>query len=82
MIASHAEKVCGGTADGWYLENKVAIGTTNVVLEQTILLGKTRAFVATYGRSDTSKEDPAARASLDTICVKGSQRPAGVATDV
>jgi len=54
----------------------------NVVLEQTILLGKTRAFVATYGRSDTSKEDPAARAALDTICVKGSQRPAGVATDV
>ena len=80
MIASHAEKVCGGTADGWYLENKVAIGTMNVVLEQTILLGKTRTFVATYGRSDTEKEDPAARASLDTICVKGSQRPAGVAT--
>jgi hypothetical protein len=80
MIASHAEKVCAGTADGWYLENKVAVGTMNVVLEQTILLGKTRTFVATYGRLDTEKEDPAARAALDTICVKGSQRPAGVAT--
>ena len=81
MIASHAERVCGGTADGWYWENKVAIGTRNVDLEQTILLGKTRAFVATYGRLDANNEDPAARASLDTICVKDSQRPAGSATD-
>jgi hypothetical protein len=70
MIASHAEKVCGGNADGWYLENKLAIGTVSIVLEQTVLLGKSRTFVATYGRLDTEKEDPAARASLDSICVK------------
>ena len=75
MIASHAERVCGGTADGWYSENKVAVGTMNVVLEQTVLLGKTRMFVASYGRLDTDKEDPAARASLDTICVKPSAAP-------
>jgi hypothetical protein len=73
MIASHAEKVCGGTADGWYLENKVNVGTMNVVLQQAVLLGKTRTFVATYGRLDTEKEDPAARASLNSICVKGSR---------
>jgi hypothetical protein len=48
-------------ANGWYSENKLAIGTMNVVLEQTLLLGKTTAFVATYGRLDTDKEDPAAR---------------------
>ncbi len=72
MVASHAEKVCGGTMDGWYLENKVNVGTMNVVLQQTILLGKTRTFVATYGRLDTEKEDPAARASLNSICIKGS----------
>lgn len=76
MVASHAQKVCGGTADGWYLENKVGVGTMNVVLEQTVLLGKTRTFVATYGRLDTEKEDPAARASLNSICVKSSETPA------
>lgn len=81
MIASHAERVCGGSADGWYSENKVALGTMNVVLEQMILLGKTRAFVATYARLDTDKENPAARASLDTICIKGSERPAGASTN-
>ncbi|MGA7093851.1 MAG: hypothetical protein WBW87_08535 [Candidatus Cybelea sp.] len=81
MIASHAEKVCSGSADGWYSENKVALGTMNVVLEQTILLGKTRTFVATYARLDTDKEDPAARASLDTICIKGSESPAGASND-
>jgi hypothetical protein len=70
VVASHAEKVCSGTADRWYLENTVTSGTVSVVLEQTLLLGKTRAFVATYGRLDRDKEDPAARASLDTICVK------------
>ena len=72
MIASHAEKVCHGTADGWYSENKLPIGTMNLILEQTILLGKTRTFVATYGRLEADKEDPAARASLDSICVKAS----------
>jgi len=61
MVATHAEKVCSGMANGWYWENKLAIGTMNVVLEQTLLLGKTTAFVATYGRLDTDKEDPAAR---------------------
>ena len=81
VIASHAEKVCSGTADGWYLENKLTTGTVSVVLEQTLLLGKTRAFVATYGRLDTDKEDPAARASLDTICVKTFERPTGTPTD-
>jgi hypothetical protein len=81
MIASHAEKVCSGMADGWYSENKVALGMMNVVLEQTILLGKTRAFAAIYARLDTDKEDPAARASLDTICVKGFKSPAGASTD-
>jgi hypothetical protein len=75
MVASHVERVCGGMADGWYAENKLAIGTMNVVLEQTIFLGKTRTFVATYARLDTDKEDPAARASLDTICVKGFEKP-------
>jgi hypothetical protein len=81
MVATHAERVCGGTTDGWYSENKLAIGTMNVVLEQTLLLGKTAAFVATYGRLDTEKEDPAARASLDTICVKHFERPTGISTD-
>ena len=75
MVASHAERVCGGTADGWYSENKVAVGTINVVLEQTILLGKSRTFVAAYARLATDKEDPAARTSLDTICVKSSATP-------
>jgi hypothetical protein len=70
MIASHAEKLCGGTADGWYSENKVAFGAMNVILEQTVLLGKTRTFVAAYARLDTDKEDPAARAALDTMCIK------------
>lgn len=81
MIASHAEKVCGGMSDGWYSENKVALGMMNVVLEQTILLGETRAFVAIYARLDTDKEDPAARASLDTLCIKGSESPSGASTD-
>lgn len=81
LVASHAEKVCSGAADGWYLENKVTAGTVSVVLEQTLLLGETRAFVATYGRLDTDKEDPAARASLDTICVKTFERPTGTPTD-
>lgn len=81
MIASHAERVCGGMADGWYTENKVALGMMNVVLEQTILLGKTRAFTAIYARLDTDKEDPAARASLDTICIKGSKNPAEPSTN-
>jgi hypothetical protein len=81
MIASHAERVCAGTAEGWYLENDVAFGTLNIVLEQTILLGKTRVFVATYGRLDTDREDPAARASLDSICVKGSASPASASVD-
>lgn len=81
MVATHAERVCSGTTDGWYSENKLAIGTMNVVLEQTLLLGTTAAFVATYGRLDTEKEEPAARASLDTICVKHFERPTGISTD-
>jgi hypothetical protein len=81
MVASHAEKICSGTANGWYLENKLVVGTMSVVLEQTILLGESRAFVATYARLDTDKEDPGARGSLDTLCIKGFERPTGASTD-
>ncbi len=75
-VASHAERLCGGTADGWYFENKVAFGALNVISEQTMILGPSDMFEATYTRTSSEKEDPAARSALDTLCVKPSASPA------
>jgi hypothetical protein len=75
-IASHAEKLCGGNADGWYRENKIAFGALTFISEQTMIVGDSDLFEVTYTRLISEKEDPAARSSLDTLCVKPSASPA------
>jgi hypothetical protein len=75
-IASHAEKLCGGTSDGWYFENTITIGTFTAISEQTLIIGPSNMFEATYTRISSEKEDPAARSALDTLCVKPSPSPA------
>ena len=75
-IASHAEKLCSGTADGWYFENKITFGAFNLISEQTMFIGPSDIFEATYTRPSSEKEDPAARRALDTLCVKPSASPA------
>jgi len=75
-VASHAEKLCGGTSDGWYLENKVTFGALNLISEQTMIIGPFDTFAATYTRQSSEKEDPAARSALDTLCIKPAASPA------
>ena len=68
--ASHAERLCNGRADGWYFENKVVFGALSVISEQTMILGPSDAFEATYTRDSSEKEDTVARKALDSLCVK------------
>jgi hypothetical protein len=69
-VASHAERLCSGTADGWYFENKVTFGALNLISEQSMFIGPSDIFEATYTRPSSEKEDPAARRALDSLCVK------------
>lgn len=72
VVASHAEKVCNGTADGWFFENYLNVGTLMMDSEQTVLLGTTRTFFATYTRMKGESEDKQARQAIDSLCVKAS----------
>jgi len=75
-VLSHAEKLCGGGADGWYFENRITFGALNITSEQTMIVGPSDMFAATYTRMSSEKEDAAARLALDTLCVKPSASPA------
>ncbi len=75
-VSSHAEKLCGGSTDGWYFENKITFGALNIISEQTIIVGPSDLFEATYTRASSEKENAAARSALDTLCVKPSASPA------
>ncbi len=75
-VSSHAEKLCSGSADGWYFENKITFGALNVISEQTMIVGPSDIFEATYTRMSSETENAAARSALDTLCVKPSASPA------
>ena len=70
VAASRAQMVCSGNQPGWYFENKITFGTFNLVSEQTIIVGKSHLFEATYTRQSSEPEDSAARAALNSLCVK------------
>lgn len=65
---SHAEQVCGGKYDGWYLEYNAQVREHPAILEQVIVVTDTSEFIATYGRPLAHSENAAARQSLDTLC--------------
>lgn len=66
--ASRAQKLCNGSASGWYIQGNMTMGAMNFVIEQMLLVGKTRVFGATYTRKSSDPEDPAARRALDSLC--------------
>jgi hypothetical protein len=67
VISSHAERVCSGTRDGWYLES-TGHYSRDVDLVQTSLLDSSYEYVATYTRAIGTPADPAALKALDTLC--------------
>lgn len=80
LIASHAERLCNGTVDGWMFEINVVAKGTPAISELVLLAGKERLFWANYTRSASEAEDRTARAALNTLCTKapaGSVPPGG-----
>lgn len=69
-VTDHAEKACNGTADGWLFSSKMTMGAFHLIVEEVILPSKHQTFGAAYTRNSTHPEDPAARKSLNTLCVK------------
>jgi hypothetical protein len=68
VAASRAQKLCNGAANGWYIQTHMIMGAMNLVMEQMMVVGKTRVFGATYTRKNGAPEDPAARKALDSLC--------------
>ena len=66
--ASHAEKLCNGAIDGWYLESAGTLGLQATSRVQTVLVDRGTEYIATYSRGVGSDPDPAAVKALDTLC--------------
>lgn len=68
VLVSHAERLCNGTVDGWWIESIGTYSGRSLDLVQAALLDGDFEYVATYSRSNGSDADVAALKSLDTLC--------------
>lgn len=67
-IASHAQRVCNASRDGWLIDSTGTYDDRKVELVQTLVLDAGYEYVATYTRPINTAADPAAVAALDTLC--------------
>ena len=68
VTASHAEKECNGTIDGWRIDSAGTYNGRKLELVQTALLDGGYEYVATYTRAQGTPADDAALKALDTLC--------------
>lgn len=68
VLVSHAERLCNGTADGWWIESTGTYNGRALDLVQAALLDDGYEYVATYSRADGTDFDVAALTSLDSLC--------------
>ena len=68
VVASHKERLCNGTEDGWLIESSGSYSGRNLDLIQTALLNGEFEYVATYSRLQGTPQDPAAVKALDSLC--------------
>lgn len=66
LAESRAQKVCAGTADGWFLKYT----TSRAIVEESFAFGAGVGNVLSYTRPVGTPEDPAARRSLLSLCAK------------
>ncbi len=68
VSASHAEKECNGTIDGWRIESSGTFNGHLLSLVQTAVLSNGFEYVATYSRLLGTPPDAQALKALDTLC--------------
>lgn len=67
---SHAEKICDGTIDAWFIGSKITLGQLSQSQERVLASSRNQWFLATYGRPLDQAENVDARKALDTLCIK------------
>lgn len=67
-VTDHAEKLCGGTANGWLFHGKLTMGTMHMDVDEAMLVTPHDVFAATYTRLSEHAADPAARKAIDSLC--------------
>ncbi|HET9028824.1 MAG TPA: hypothetical protein VFN49_01495 [Candidatus Aquilonibacter sp.] len=68
VLASHAESLCNGTVNGWWIESLGSYAGRKLDLVQAALLANGYEYVATYSRAEGTDFDPTALEALDTLC--------------
>jgi hypothetical protein len=68
VLTSHAERLCNGTRDGWWIESTGTYSGRKLDLVQAALLDDGFEYVATYSRPDGTDFDVAAVRALDSLC--------------
>lgn len=68
VLASHAERLCNGTRDGWLIESTGTYSGRKLDLVQAALLDGGYEYVATYSRPQGTDFDVAAVKALDSLC--------------
>ncbi len=68
VVVSHAERVCNGSRDGWWIESTGTYNGRKLDLVQVALLDGGFEYVATYTRPDGTDFDVAAVKALDSLC--------------
>lgn len=68
VLTSHAERVCNGTRDGWWIESTGTYSGRALDLVQVSLLDGGFEYVATYSRPQGTDFDVAAVKALDSLC--------------
>jgi hypothetical protein len=66
LVESGAQKMCGGTVDGWFL----TYSTTRAIVEESFASTTEIGNVLSYTRAAGAPEDAAARKSLQSLCAR------------
>jgi hypothetical protein len=66
LVDSRAQKMCGGSVDGWFL----TYSTTRAIVEESFAFAAETGNVLSYTRAGGAPEDEAARKSLQSLCAR------------
>lgn len=69
MYANRSQPVCNGRRSGWFISYVKTEDDPPLHLEETFFMDGTTIYRATYIRSADQREDPKARAALNSLCV-------------
>ncbi len=73
VLTSHAERLCSGSRDGWWIESTGTYAGRKLDLVQVALLDGGFEYVATYSRPEGTDFDVAAVKALDSLCPMGGE---------